>query len=70
MSNIMNRFIETIRLERLGQGLSYRDLANLAGCSHTTIYNIEHGAYMPTLESADKILKALGLSITIGSDAG
>lgn len=55
-------------IERRGErSLSQRELAELCGCSRTTIYMIETESFrLPTLsyELAEKICKYLGLKVT------
>jgi len=52
---------ETIRNLRKYRKLRQGDLAKLAGLSTTTIVNIEKGYFMPTLNTLNKIAKALRL---------
>lgn len=46
-------------------GISLKKLSDMSGVPVTTIFNYEHGV-TPTLDKADKILKALGVSFAIG----
>ncbi len=55
-----------LKLEREKQGLSKRQLALKAEVSATVISFWESGKRKMTTESADKIFKALGITISIG----
>lgn len=55
-----------IKEEREKQGMSQQTLAEKAGFSRKTIEYWESGKRGIKLENADSVLKALGLSITIG----
>lgn len=61
--------IKLIKEERVRQGLSLRELARKAGVSDSAIHNWEKGRNKLTVENADKILKALGLTISIGKES-
>ena len=56
-----------IKKERMAQGMSFRTLSNKSGVSTTTIYHYENGV-LPTIYKLDMILKALGVSLTIGEE--
>lgn len=57
-----------IKKERKKQGLSANKLAKMAGCSARAITYIEKGERKPRdIYFIDKLLKALNLSIRIGS---
>lgn len=62
MENITN----IIREERIKQGMSQRELARRIGCTGRAIGYWEAGVKTPSLDLADKTLKALGISLTIG----
>lgn len=47
------------------KGYSVRQLAELAGVSKSTVVNIEAGRFSPTIDVANKLLKALGAQIII-----
>ena len=68
MSSILNDFTQRIKSERARQGLSYQKLADLSGCSDTNIWLCETKGKSPTIETADKLLKALGVSMTLGKE--
>ena len=59
---------ELLKKERLSQNLTQDKLANLAGVTKRSIRYWEKGEKAMTLESADKVFKALGISITIGKE--
>ena len=48
-------------------GISVYKLSKISGIPKSTIFNYELGV-SPTLEKADKLLKALGVSISIGAE--
>lgn len=54
---------ENIRKYRKMQGLTQKELANLAGLNEVTIRSYELGKYKPKLETLRKISKALGVYI-------
>lgn len=58
--------IDFIKKEREKQGLSYRQLAEKADLSPRAISYMEQGRYRITVESVDKVLKALGVTYTLG----
>ena len=66
MSSVHNTYAQLIRTERERQGLSYRKLSEMSGCTYTSIWRWEHGEDPPSLENADALLRALGVSMTIG----
>lgn len=59
--NIIEKFGKRIREERLNQGLSQEELASRAGVHRTYIGMIERAEKNITLESIEKIAKALRL---------
>ncbi len=60
-----NSLGEKVRKLRLKQGLSQGKLARLADVSNNTIVNIEAGKQNnPTIETSQKIAKALGVTIS------
>lgn len=63
----MLNFRKYSRTEREKQGLSRKKLAEKAGCSEMAIYYWETGRREITLQMADQILKALGVSMKIGA---
>ena len=63
----MVNFSEVIREERIKQGLSQRGLGKKAGCSGRIIGYWESGEKIPNIQLADKVLKALGIALTLGA---
>lgn len=61
--NILIKFGERVRKERLEQGLSQEELADKAGVHRTYIGMIERAEKNITLENIEKIAKALKISI-------
>lgn len=59
-----------LKSERIRQGISQQKLADLAGVTKRAVTYWENGKRKMTLESADKILKALHTSVTIGEQKG
>ncbi|QOV19066.1 helix-turn-helix transcriptional regulator [Blautia liquoris] len=57
---------EILRRERTNQGLTIKQLAEKAGVTTRAIDYWEAKQKVMSIESADKIFKALGISITIG----
>ena len=56
-----------LKEERINKGLSIRELAEKAGVTERAVYYWECGEKNMSIERADKVFKALGVSITIGS---
>jgi len=64
MSNEKTTIAKNIKKLRKQQGLSQDKLSKLADISHNTIIKIESGAIQsPTMDTASKIAKALGVSL-------
>jgi len=64
MSNEKTTIAKNIKRLRKQQGLSQDKLSKLADISHNTIIKIESGAIQsPTVDTASKIAKALGVSL-------
>ena len=64
MSNKISTIAKNIRRLRKQKGLSQDRLSKLADISHNTIIKIESGAIQsPTVNTAHKIAKALGVSL-------
>ena len=59
-----------LKEERINKGLSIRELAEKAGVTERAVYYWERGEKNMSIESADKVFKALEVSITIGSKEG
>lgn len=56
---------ESIRDLRTSKGLSIRELATASGCSSGAISRWESGKRIPTVESFNKIMAALGAELTV-----
>ena len=64
MSNEKSTTAKNIKSLRKQRGLSQDKLSKLADISHNTITKIESGAIQsPTIDTAHKIAKALGVSL-------
>jgi len=63
----MNTFKDLIVEGRRYKGLSLRELSKLSGVPYTTIFHYETGT-KPGLDNADKLLKALDISLVIGGE--
>jgi len=64
MSNEKTTIAKNIKRLRKQRGLSQDKLSKLADISHNTIIKIESGAIQsPTMDTAHKIGKALGVSL-------
>jgi len=64
MSNEKSTTAKNIKRLRKQRGLSQDKLSKLADISHNTIIKIESGAIQsPTMDTAQKIAKALGVSL-------
>lgn len=57
---------QMVKQERERQGLSLARLSQLSGVSIMTIHNWERGT-VPAVDKLDKVMTALGVSITIGA---
>lgn len=57
---------ELIRKQRNLQGITQRELAERSGFTLRSIQYWEKGTKSISLENADKLLKALGVELTIG----
>lgn len=55
---------QRIRNYRMQKKLSQEELAELAGCHHTYIGQVERGEKNATIESVDRIAAALGISLS------
>lgn len=62
----MEELIKIIKAERERQGLSYTQLAQKVGCTSRAISYWETGQRFMTMEMANKVLIALGISFVIG----
>ena len=64
------QFSKIVKDERVRQGLSQKQLAEAAGVTQRAIYYWENGERHMTVESADKVFKALHISVRIGEKRG
>lgn len=64
MSEITRVLGQRIRNYRNSKGLSQEKLAELSGCHHTYIGQIERGEKNATIESIEKIALALNVSLS------
>lgn len=69
ISNIetITKIVETIIERRNSLGISQRELASLCKVPQSTIARIESYTTTPTLDTLLKILRPLGLALTISS---
>ena len=64
MSNKISAVAKNIRKYRKQKGLSQDKLSRLADISHATMIKIESGGIQsPTIDTVQKIAKALGVSV-------
>ncbi|HEY5311440.1 MAG TPA: helix-turn-helix transcriptional regulator [Pirellulales bacterium] len=61
MSTLPVRFGDNLRKVRKAKGISQEDLADKAGLHRTYISSVERGERNVTLETIDKLAKALGV---------
>ena len=55
---------EIIKEKRMKLGLSQKQLADKAGLSHNTVYNLETNRVSTNLETYEKICKVLGIKLS------
>ncbi|HRU97010.1 MAG TPA: helix-turn-helix transcriptional regulator [Ruminococcus sp.] len=55
---------EILKEKRLELGLSQKQLADKAGLSHNTVYNLETNRVSTNLETYEKICKVLGIKLS------
>ena len=63
-SSIHSRFGANLRKIRLDKSISQEGLADLAGLHRTYISSVERGERNVTLETVEKLAKALGVSMS------
>ena len=63
-SMINKKIALKVKFERLKKDFSQEELALKAGLSRNAIWKIETGRVSPTVETLDKIAKALGLDFS------
>lgn len=54
-----NSFGQAIKAKRKEKGMETKELAEIAGVSASLISKLEHGRILPTIKTANKIIKAL-----------
>ena len=64
MTDLTKTVGQRIRSYRIQRGLSQEKLAELCGCHPTYIGQLERGEKNATLESVDKIVSALNISLS------
>lgn len=57
-----------IKIERVKQGISVRKFAKMIECSPRAVSLWDAGQRAITIEMADKALKALGVSVRLGTE--
>ena len=62
----MSDFAKLIKEERIKQKISCTELGRKAGCTGNAIKYWENQHRTPSIDSADKVLKALGVTYTLG----
>ena len=60
------KYEKIVKDERIRQGLSQQQLADAAGVTKRAIAHWENGTRKMGLDSADKVFKALHVSVVIG----
>ncbi len=65
---INEKICKKVKLERIKKGFSQEKLANEANMSRNAIWKIESGMVSPTIESLEKIAKALEIDFTTLTD--
>lgn len=63
-----SRFGEIIKDARVKSGLTNKQFAAMFKIPYVTIWRYENGERTPTLETAEMILRKLGLTMTIGEE--
>ncbi|MCC7571499.1 helix-turn-helix domain-containing protein [Candidatus Micrarchaeota archaeon] len=59
---------ELLKKERARRGLNFKQFGILIGCTGRAVSYWETGERLITLDMADKVLKRLHMSITIGEE--
>jgi len=63
VSNLPSRFGDHLRKVRAAKGISQEGLADKAGLHRTYVSSVERGKRNVTLETIEKLAKALGVSM-------
>lgn len=61
----MDQFVQIVRDTIDKRGLTVRQVADDAGIGYPYLYRVLKGEHSPTMDRAQKIADALGLSVTI-----
>lgn len=61
-------FVEAVTRRRKEMGMTNYELAKIAGVSRESLYKLEAGKHTPTLETAEKVCRALGMVFVIGKE--
>ncbi len=67
-SMINDKICKKVKLERTKKDLSQEELAFLAGVNKNTIWKIETGQVSPTIQTLEKIARALGMDFATLTD--
>ncbi len=67
-NSLSKKIGKKIKLERIKRDISQENLALDAGLDRNTVWKIESGRVSPTIDSLEKIAKALGIEFAILMD--
>ena len=67
-SSLSKKIGKKIKLERIKRDISQENLALDAGLDRNTIWKIESGRVSPTIDSLEKIAKALNIDFSVLMD--
>ena len=67
-NSLSKKIGKKIKLERIKRDISQENLALDAGLYRNTVWKIESGRVSPTIDSLEKIAKALGIEFAILMD--
>ncbi len=59
----LERLAKAIKERRKEKNLTQEELADRAGVASSTVSNLEHGVYMPTIDLLHAVLRPLDLDI-------
>lgn len=62
----MEEYAAFVKQQRLKQNLSISELAQKSKCTYNAILYWEEHKRVPSIESAEKVLRALGVTYTLG----
>ena len=60
-NKLQKTFGEQVKCRRISLGMTQADLAEKAGIHRPDLSDLENGRHSPTLETVEKIAKALGV---------